>query len=161
MTRLCAAIFGLALVAGCETHRHSDTPYVRLVLRKMTTAAKVVAIENGTFPIGTSKQLPSPNATADLGKGCCGSKSNGTRVDNKCPVSKEFASDPIWAVLEVAVDEPSFFRYTYESKDGKSFVITAEGDLDCDGNPGVYTVSGSFDAEGHPTTTLVMPHHVY
>jgi hypothetical protein len=157
MARLCVAVTALVLVAGCKTHRHRDTPLVKLVLRKMTTALKAYAIETGAFPIGRSAALPRPNPPDAAAKGCCGSTSTGTTVDHKCPVSKELASDPIWSKLDVSVDEPSWHRFTYESVDGKSFIITAEGDLDCDGDIATYTVSGFLDAQGSPTSTLTPP----
>jgi len=123
----------------------------------MTVAVKAHAIEHGTFPIGTSKQLPVPTPIDAAYKGCCGSKSTGKAVDNKCPVSKDFKTDPIWSTLDVSIDEPSWHLFKYESKDGKSFVITAEGDLDCDGDVATYTLSGTLDAEGRPITTLTQP----
>jgi hypothetical protein len=118
--------------------------------------AKLTFGETGKFPIGTAKTLPMRNNEA-LGGGCCGSMSSGSGVDGKCPVSTEWASDPVWKALSFTIDEPSLYRYSYTSTDGKSFVATAAGDADCDGKEAIFTLKGSLDAGGNPTVELTKP----
>jgi len=127
-----------------------------LQLNTLAKKAKVVFAETGKFPVGTAKVLPARTAEyKDMG-GCCGSKSSGDTVDNKCPVSKEWASDPVWKALAFSIDEPSNYRYKYESADGTSFTATAAGDADCDGDEATYVLKGTA-ANGTPTVELVQP----
>ena len=119
-----------------------------LQLNAIGRKAKAVFMENGAFPTGTAKMLPAGNNGTES---CCGG------ADGKCAVSHDWASDPVWSALGFSIDEPSLYRYTYESKDGKSFTATAVGDADCDGKPETYTTTGSIDASGNPTTSLPQP----
>jgi hypothetical protein len=117
-------------------------------LNAIAKNAKRVWADTGAFPKGTSKVLPdNPSGKS----GCCGTS------DNKCPVAKDWASDPVWGALGFQIDEPTMYRYKYESADGKSFTATATGDADCDGAEAVFTVTGSLDASGNPTTNLTKP----
>jgi hypothetical protein len=127
------------------------------VLNQIGKGAKRVYGETGAFPIGTAKLLPANNASGDRGGGCCGGKSDGQKVDNKCPVSKDWAGDPVWSALGFSVDERSAYRYQYDSKDGKTFTATAVGDVDCDGQPATFTLTGKLDPAGNPTMDLVKP----
>jgi len=139
-------------VAGCSDDlKKRKVTETKMVLGKMTIATKTHAAEFGAFPIGVSKQLPTPEKPDAVMKGCCGSPTN------KCPVSTEWASDPIWTKLGIALTEPMLYRYKYESTDGKAFTITAEGDLDCDGQSAIYTLTGSLDGTGKVTTNITQP----
>jgi hypothetical protein len=117
--------------------------------------AKAVFRETKAFPIGTSAELPARNGDI-LGGGCCGGKSTGAQTDNKCAVSTEWAGDPVWKALAFTLDKPSMYRFKYASTDGKSFVLTATGDLDCDEKEAVFTVRGKLDG-ANPTATVEMP----
>ena len=110
--------------------------------------AKVVFAESGAFPKGMSSVLP---ANPTNNKGCCGTS------DAKCPVSKDWETDPVWKALDFRIDEPTMYRYKYESADGKSFTATAVGDTDCDGQDATFTLTGSVDASGNPTADLKLP----
>lgn len=157
MVRPVIAVALFALV-GCDADmKKRKVSQAQQILERMNVAVKKHAAELGAFPIGTSRQLPEPGVTGADWKGCCGGKSSGDSVDNKCPVSKDWAADPIWAKLGVAVVEPSLFRFKYESQDGKSFVVTAEGDLDCDGRTAAYTLAGSLDASGKASSKIEPP----
>lgn len=127
--------------------KKSKQTEAQLQLNKIAKRAKVAAQSNGAFPTGKAKVLPADNGSP----GCCGGG------DNKCKVSTEWASDPVWKTLEFSVDEPTLYRYSYDSSDGKSFTATAVGDLDCDGKPATYTLTGKLDASGNPTTDVVKP----
>jgi hypothetical protein len=127
-------------------------PHLEAIAKK----AKAEFADTGKFPVGTSKLLPENNADGQVAGGCCGAKSTGVSIDNKCPVSKEWASDPVWKALGFSIDEQSNYRYKYESADGNSFVATAAGDLDCDQQDAVYTLKGTV-VNGKPTVELVQP----
>jgi hypothetical protein len=119
-----------------------------LQLNKLAKDAKVAAVTNNAFPTGKAKTLPAGNGGTET---CCGGDKG------KCAVSAEWAADPVWKALEFSIDEPTLYRYTYESKDGKSFTATAVGDLDCDGKTATYTMTGTIDASGNPSTNLTTP----
>ena len=144
------------LKSAFEDYMHkSKKSEAELQLNAIGKKAKIVAGETSAFPIGTAKTLPaSPDASF---KGCCGGKSTGAAVDNKCPPSADWASDPVWKTLEFTIDEPTTYRYTYESTDGKSFTATAAGDADCDNEEAVFTLTGKLDASGIPVTELAKP----
>jgi hypothetical protein len=61
-----------------------------------------------------------------------------------------------WDLLGFEMTAPFFFRYSYRSDDGLSFVATAEGDLDCDGNTVTYTMRGQI-VDGTPELSLTRP----
>ena len=54
------------------------------------------------------------------------------------------------------VSEPHFFRYSYSSADGQSFVAKAIGDLDCDDNEVEYVLVGEI-VDGRPQFTVTKP----
>jgi hypothetical protein len=136
----------IAIPAFVDYMHKSKTSEASLQLNKIGKNAKVAFITNSEFPKGTAALLPKSSG----GKGCCGSP------NNKCAVSTEWASDPIWSQLDFQVDEPGNYRYSYTS-DGKTFVATAVGDLDCDGEEATYTLTGEADASGNVSTRLVTP----
>lgn len=117
-----------------------------LQLNRLGKALKLKYAENSAFPIGKSKTLPA----GGTGEGCCGTP------DNKCAVSTEWATDPVWKALEFSIDDPSLYRYTYESTDGKTFKATAVGDTDCDGKAATFTLTGTAD-NGAPAVNLEKP----
>jgi hypothetical protein len=128
----------------------------QLHLDSIAKRAKAVYAETGKFPIGTSSVLPARNGDSQIAGGCCGSKSVGVDVDHKCAVSKDWASDPVWKALGFSIDDTGIYRYKYESADGKTFVATATGDVDCDSQEAVFTAKGTV-ADGKPTVELVKP----
>jgi hypothetical protein len=125
--------------------KSSEAP---LMLNTIAKKAKIAAAEKSAFPTGTAKELP---AAPGPGPGCCGT------ADGKCAVSADWANDPVWKALDFSIDQPTMYRYKYESADGKSFTATATGDTDCDGDAAVFTVKGTLDASGNATTELMVP----
>jgi type II secretory pathway pseudopilin PulG len=106
--------------------------------------------ENATFPVGDAAAIPDFPT-------CCGLRSAGGGVDNKCPNSPAaWKKDKIWSALEFEIDEPTMYRYTYHS-DGKTAVVKAIGDLDCDGNFATFELDVGTTKDGNPTATLVKP----
>jgi len=117
-----------------------------LQLNKLGKNLKVAAVTNNAFPKGKAKTLPA----AASGDTCCGGDKG------KCAVSTEWANDPVWKELDFQIDEPSLYRYSYESTDGQTFTATAVGDTDCDGKLATYTLTGKIEG-GAATTNLVKP----
>jgi len=116
-----------------------------LQLMKLGKDLKAAYMQNDSFPKGKAATLPESDRAS-----CCGGPGD------KCKVSSSWASDPIWSLLEFKLDEPSMFRYSYESTDGLTFTATAVGDLDCDGKTITYTLTG-MAKDGAPSTNLVEP----
>jgi len=81
----------------------------------------------------TGKLPPSTAMTPPLGE-CC--KSGGKCVPRSAPWHGKG-----WSELLFELREPHYFSYQYE-RSGKSFVIRAVGDLDCDGQASTYAVEG-------------------
>jgi hypothetical protein len=151
-----SVVLGCMLLAtACNSAETRKVSEAERRLEKIEKRAKTVFTEGRAFPIGTAKTLPeSPNPNM---KGCCGGKSGGNQVDNRCPVTTEWANDPVWMALGFSLDEPSNYRYTYQSSDGKSFTATAVGDLDCDMQEATFTLTGKLDESGNPTIDLKKP----
>lgn len=114
----------------------------KLQLNKIGKNAKRIFAETGKFPIGSAPLTPATD--------CC--KGEG----GKCqPDPKAWTAGP-WAAMELTIDEPHLYRYSYESADGTTFTATAVGDLDCSGKPQTFTLKGSVDA-GNPKVDLQEP----
>jgi Tfp pilus assembly major pilin PilA len=137
----------IAIPAFFDYMHKSKATEAPLELGKLGKDAKVYYITNAELPKGTAAVLPK-NASGS--PGCCGSP------NHKCPASTEWSGDPIWSVLEFSVDEPGNYQYSYTS-DGKTFIATAVGDLDCDGEAATYTLTGEVDASGNVSTRLTPP----
>ena len=120
-----------------------------LQLNKLAKNLKVEYMTNAAFPKGKAATLPDTKKVEPMG-GCCG------ETGGKCPVTDAWGKDSIWSVLDFQLDEPSLFRYSYESTDGQSFTATAVGDLDCDGTEITYTLTGTAK-DGNVETNLVEP----
>lgn len=114
-----------------------------LQLNKLRKNLKVYAMTNAAFPKGTVGPTPA--------KSCC--DSGGRCFDEKA------WQDPIWTELEFMIMEPHLYRYSYASQDGKTFVIKATGDLDCDGEEAEYVMTGSIE-QGDPLITITPPSNV-
>jgi hypothetical protein len=112
-----------------------------LQLNRIGKRAKMAFAEAGEFPKGKVALSPATE--------CCASPGA------KCPVDPKAWEDPVWKALEFAVDEPSVYRYSYES-DGKTFTALAVGDADCDTNMATFTLKGTVD-NGNPTVELTEP----
>jgi hypothetical protein len=67
----------------------------------------------------------------------------------------DWRRSPVWHALDFEIDQPSLFRYSYESN-GKTFTAKAVGDLDCDGIEITYELNGEVSG-GHPTYRLTEP----
>jgi hypothetical protein len=170
MTSVTRLAIGMLLTAACVTSCKSSgddidnlgaeggkrAPKQLLAVRDLARAASRVSRDSSKLPVGTAKVLPSaPEQVAGM-KGCCGGQSDGKRLDNKCSVTREWGADPVWKALDFHVDEPSEFRYAYESTDGTSFTARVTADLDCDNEEAVYTVTGKLE-NGKLTLTLAKP----
>lgn len=117
-----------------------------LQLNKIGKRAKTAFIETSEFPKGKVGLTPANE--------CCFGNGSGN-VGGKCPVDAKAWQDPVWQALDFQIDEPSLYRYSYES-DGKTFTALAVGDADCDTNMATFTLRGTAD-NGNPAVNLEMP----
>jgi hypothetical protein len=105
---------------------------------------KTYAGEHGDFPKGTA----GPSPAAD----CC------TQPNDICTNSASDWQAPVWLDIGfVVVGRQTYYHYSYESHDGKTFVARAISDRDCDGEKAVYELRGSIGASGEPTTQVIAP----
>lgn len=140
-------LLSAALVAGCEDQRMDVDPVeTRLQMREAAIAleslggnAERIFRETGAFPIGAVGPTPAER--------CCG---------GRCAAWKEW-DHPLWQALHIKFFTTQAFRYSYASRDGKTAVATAVGDLDCDGWPLVFTLKLRVNASGEVETKLATP----
>lgn len=133
------------LKAGFEDYRgKSKASEASLQLNKIGKRAKMAYAESAAFPKGKAKMLPDVPT-------CCGGDGG------KCKPSTEWGNDPVWKALEFSVDEPSLYRYSYESADGKTFEALAVGDADCDGQFATYKLEGTITPDGNASVNLIQP----
>ncbi len=120
-----------------DYQRKSKAIEGKVMLHAASRDAKRAFLDKNGYVVG--KAGPTPTTP------CC-AQPNHVCADNP----GEWAQSPIWTALEIAGPESNQYQLTYESTDGKSFVMTAIGDPDCDGHPMTLTVHGSVDANGAP-----------
>ena len=133
----------VAIPAFMEYMKRSKPSEASLQLNKIGKAAKISFAETGAYPIGDAALLPA--------KACCG------QPMNKCaPDAAAFAKDPVWNKLEFSVDEPTTYQYRYHS-DGKTLLVEAIGDADCDGAMATFKLEGDLTADGNPRMNLTPP----
>lgn len=97
-----------------------------LQLRRLEKAAHTAFLIDGTYPAGTAPLTPTTP--------CC------EGPGGKCPATATDWEHPVWRALAFSVDEPSYYRFTYASEDGREAMMTAVGDLDCDGEVTTYKI---------------------
>jgi len=121
---------------------------VQIHLKNLTKLAESYYAETAAFPAGKAGPTPAES--------CC------KAPDQKCPASKDWGADPLWTKLRYEVAEPGYFQYTYEgAADGKSAVLAATGDLDCDGTPITFRVLLAAGASGVTVTAEQPPQDAF
>ncbi|MEO8846320.1 MAG: hypothetical protein ABI591_26880 [Kofleriaceae bacterium] len=132
----------VAVPAFMDYMKKAKKSEVSATLNRLGKRLKAYYIENATFPAGDAPLLPA--------KACCG------QPQNKCvPDPTAFESDKVWSALDFVLDEPTLYQYSYHS-DGKTAVVDAIGDLDCDGSAATYTLKASADG-GNPSFVIDGP----
>lgn len=124
--------------------KKSKRSEAELNLDALQKSLKVVYIETAAFPVGSAPLTPSTP--------CCEHK-----PDYKCPAATaEWIDSPIWSALDFEVAEPGYYRYSYESTDGKVAVVKAVGDLDCDMTTAEFVLRCEAP-DGNPSCTVTKP----
>jgi hypothetical protein len=99
-------------------------------LHHLGEMAKRYHAEHARLPIGETALTPAID--------CCTQNFKGKKT---CAAEAATWQAQVWKELDFHLDEPHYFRYSYKS-DGKTFVATAVGDLDCDTQPITYQLRG-------------------
>ncbi|HEY1548796.1 MAG TPA: hypothetical protein VGG28_13295 [Kofleriaceae bacterium] len=139
------ALAAIAIPAFMDYMKKSKQNEATLQLNKIGKAAKRYYGENSKYPIGDGAIT---SATT-----CCG------QPNNRCapPATEMMKKDPVWSALEFEINEPTQYRYRYHSADGKSAVVEAIGDLDCDGTEATYRLDIGVTSAGNPQLNLTPP----
>ncbi len=135
----------VAIPAFMDYMKKAKQSEASLYLNKIGKNAKRYFGENGKYPIGDGAIT---SATT-----CCG------QPNNKCapPSADMMKKDPVWSAIDFEIDEPTQYRYRYHSADGKTALVEAVGDLDCDGIEATYRLDMSLTSAGNPVLNLTPP----
>ena len=81
-------------------------------------------------------KLPTEPAGPTPAEACCGASEDGA-----CRPDPSLWSAPGWRALAFSIDDPFRFQYEYAPEPGgRSAVLRATGDVDCDGTSSKYEV---------------------
>lgn len=95
----------------------------------------------GPTPVGKHVPSESVGPTPPVGT-CC-------EQGGKCAPDPALWEHPTWKLLKFSVDDPHYYSYAYEVLDGgKTFVVRAIGDLDCDGVRATFELTGTVTDDG-------------
>lgn len=124
-------------------------------LRKMSDGARTY-YELGALTVDSAdlsmvpkaKSLPaSVGPTPPKGE-CC-------KKGDRCIPQPEQWEDPSWKALDFAMQDPHYYSYEFvRGEDGKSFVASAYGDLDCDGEYSTFRINGALVGEEFQITEV-------
>jgi hypothetical protein len=126
-------LIGLAALATCPAawrdfrrkQRSEEAPHVLRYLAGLVRAEYTA--RDGRLP----QQAVGP--TPPIGR-CC-------EQGGQCEVDKDTFADPAWRALRFSLDDRFRYSYQYELVDGgRSAILRAIGDLDCDGTQGTIEV---------------------
>ena len=131
----------VAIPAFMDYMKKSKVSESSLQLNKLARMIKVTYAVNDALPVGEAPLSPATR--------CC------EGPDGKCPVDAAAWQHPIWQALEFQIDEPSRYQYRYAS-DGKTAVVEAVGDLDCDGQTAAYRLDVT-TAGGSASVSITPP----
>ena len=132
LTALCA-------IATCPTARRACTAKVRAreadeLLGYLADRVAAVVKETARVPPLPAGPTPAP--------GCC-------EQGGVCGVDPTRWATPAWQALLFSIDGEHRYSYTYApAADGRSAVIRATGDVDCDGSGGTYEVTVTVKSDG-------------
>src|SRR5262249_20280662 len=116
----------IAIPSFMDYMQKSKRTEATLQLKSIATRAKSYLIENGRFPVGSAPLTPDAP--------CCAGP------HAKCNSTPNDWSTPAWRALDLRLDEPHLYQYSYSS-DGNTFEALAVGDLDCDTVMVTYTLN--------------------
>jgi len=124
-------LVALCAIATCPTAQRSCTAKVRAREAEQLLAYLAARVEAA---IAATGRVPPVAAGPSPAMACC--DQGGT-----CAADPEAWSAPGWKALAFSIDGEHRFTYAYApAADGRSAILRAEGDLDCDGDHARYEV---------------------
>lgn len=130
---------GLCAVATCPAAKRSCTAKSRA--REANELLEYLA-DRVAGSITATGRVPSAPAGPTPLPACC-------EQDGECSADPALWAVPGWQALAFSVDDD--FRYTYSyipDPGGRSAIVRAVGDVDCDGKASLYEVEIRIDADG-------------
>jgi hypothetical protein len=130
--RYVLVLIALCAIATCPAAKRSCTAKNRA--QEAEDLLSVLA-ENVGRTLAQTGHVPPLPAGPSPQPSCC------DREGGVCEPEAGTFDTPAWRALGFSIDDP--YRYTYQyvpAADGKSAVIRAVGDLDCDGKSSLYEV---------------------
>lgn len=107
----------------------------RQFVKKMSDSAKAFYLSSSASP----KSFPQTSTAVTPPLGTCCSNDN-----SQCAADESLWNHPTWSELHFSVKIPHYYSYQYTTKDnGKSFTVSAFGDLDCDGAYSTFEAYGN------------------
>ncbi len=137
--RYVLVLVGLCAIATCPTAKRSCNAKNRAqeaddLLDVLTEKVRTIARETGKVPPLPAGPTPQP--------ACC------DHSDGICEADIATWNTPGWRALGFSIDGDYRYTYTYlPAPDGKSAVIRAVGDLDCDDKSSLYEVVVTADGK--------------
>ena len=123
----------------------SKTTEARLFIKKASDAARASYMDNSAGFGEKSYPKQSTPITPPLGT-CCS-------MGEKCAPNPALWTHPSWTALHFSIDDPHYYSYQYKTTDeGKSFTVSAFGDLDCDGVYSTFEMYGKIE-NGEPAVS--------
>ena len=136
------------LAKGMATYKaKSQAVEAKMHLRMLHNAVAVFYSTPSFDPNSLTAAIPEPALPESVGPtpaigSCC-------KTSDKCEPDAKLWSEPGWLALDFSMNDPHYYSYEYKrSDDGKSYTVSAYGDLDCDGDFSTYRVSGGIGADG-------------
>jgi hypothetical protein len=137
-------LVGLCAIATCPAAKRSCTAKARAreadqLLEYLAERVSRAILADGRVPQIAAGPTPLP--------GCC--EHGGT-----CDPDPTLWATPGWQALAFSIDDAHRYTYSYlPAADGRSAVVRAVGDLDCDGETSVIEIEIEIASDGVRTTT--------
>ena len=128
----------------------SKSTEARLHVKKLYDGARAYYLDasNPRAIEPTPPQFPEPSAGPIPPVGSC-CKGEGGQC---APSIAQWDDDP-WRSLMFSMDDPHRYSYEYKVDNaGKTFTVSAYGDLDCDGNYSTFSMTGTVAGDQPPST---------
>lgn len=142
---------GLCAIATCPSAKRACT--AKANAREADELTEYLA-DRIAGAIAAHGRVPAAAAGPTPLPACC------EREDGICEPDPALWATPAWQALAFSIDGDHRYTYSYTpSEDGRSAVVRAVGDTDCDGETASYEVEIRIDSDGvHRTQTRKNPY---
>jgi hypothetical protein len=131
---------GLCSIATCPAAKRACTAKSRA--READELTEYLA-DRVAAAIAANGRVPSAMAGPTPLPACC------DRDDGICEADPAIWATPAWQALAFSIDGDHRFTYSYiPAEDGRSAVVRATGDTDCDGEASLFEVEIRIDSTG-------------